>query len=83
VPSLAVGLNWKGATKQGAIASITIGLLSTLILETLGYFKTFNLPSGVTVSGLSLVLSLLTFIGVSAVTKQVALDADVEMVMEI
>jgi SSS family transporter len=83
VPSLAVGLNWKGATKQGAIASITIGLLSTLILETLGYFKTFTLPSGITVSGLSLVLSLLTFIGVSAVTKQVALDADVEMVMDI
>jgi Na+/proline symporter len=83
VPSLAVGLNWKGATKHGAVASITVGLMSTLILETLGYFKAFTLPSGVTVSGLSLVLSLLTFIGISAITKQAGPDADVAMIMEI
>lgn len=83
VPSLAVGLNWKRATKQGAIASITAGLVSTLILESLAYFKVFTLPSGVTVSGLSLVLSLLTFIGVSAITRRTDPDADVAMIMEI
>ena len=26
VPALAVGLNWKGATREGAIASISLGL---------------------------------------------------------
>lgn len=83
VPSLAVGLNWKGATRHGAVASITVGLMSTLILETLGYFKAFTLPSGVTVSGLSLVVSLLTFIGVSAITKQEGPDVDIAMIMEI
>lgn len=87
VPSLAVGLNWKGATRIGAISSISVGLASTLILETLGYFRVITLPAGVTVSGMSLALSMLTFIGVSAMTRRKGepsdLDPDVEMVMAI
>jgi Na+/proline symporter len=39
VPALAVGLNWDGATREGAIASIATGLLVTLSLETAAYFK--------------------------------------------
>jgi Na+/proline symporter len=85
VPALAVGLNWKGATKQGAIASITFGLVSTLLLETLGYMKVFSLPAGVTVSGISLATSLLVFLGVSWATRDTdgaVIDPDVAMVME-
>ena len=33
VPSLAIGLNWKGATREGAIASIATGLVLTLLVE--------------------------------------------------
>lgn len=86
VPALAVGLNWKGATKAGAIASITIGLLSTLVLETLGYLKAFTLPAGVTVSGISLASSLLVFLTVSWLTRADAandLDPDVSLVMDV
>ncbi len=86
VPSLAIGLNWKGATREGAIASIATGLVLTLALETLGYFKVFSLPAGVTVSGMSLLLSLLVFFVVSWTTRARAaeqLDADVRVVMEI
>ena len=85
VPALAVGLNWKGATREGAIASISLGLASTLLLETLGYMKMFSLPAGVTVSGISLALSLLVFLAVSWATrggKGSAIDADVAMVMD-
>ena len=47
VPSLAIGLNWKGATREGAIASITTGLVLTLTVETLVYFRGFLLAVGV------------------------------------
>lgn len=85
VPSLAVGLNWPGATRAGAVASIATGLVVTLVFETLAYFKAYSFPAGVTVSGLSLVLSLLVFFGVSWLTRRSAasaLAADVKLVME-
>jgi Na+/proline symporter len=85
VPALAIGLNWKGATREGAIASITVGLVATLLLETLGYMKVFGLPAGVTVSGISLALSLLVFLGVSWATEGgegSIIDRDVAMVMD-
>lgn len=69
VPALAIGLTWDGATKQGAIASIATGLILTLALETAAFAKIFALPAGVTVTGLSLVTAILTFITVSAATK--------------
>ncbi len=85
VPSLAVGLNWAGATRAGAVASISTGLVVTLLFETMAYFKVYSFPVGVTVSGLSLVLSMLVFFAVSWVTRRSAastLPADVRMVME-
>jgi len=84
VPALAIGLNWPGATRSGAIASIATGLVTTLGFESAAYFGVFTFPAGVTVSGLSLVLSLLVFFGVSWLTRREAgeIDADVKLVME-
>lgn len=85
VPSLAVGLNWAGATRAGAVASIATGLVVTLLFETLAYFKAYSFPVGVTISGLSLVLSLLVFFAVSWLTRRSAagtLAPDVKLVME-
>ena len=68
------------------MASIATGLGLTLLLETLAYFKVFSLPTGVTVSGLSLLLSLLVFFVVSWATRARAasqLDADIRLVMEV
>src|ERR1700741_1221943 len=42
VPALAIGLNWEGATKEGAIASIATGLAVTLTFETLSFFKVYT-----------------------------------------
>jgi Na+/proline symporter len=86
VPALAIGLNWQGATREGAVASIATGLALTLALESLAFFKVFSLPTGVTVSGLALLLSLLVFFVVSWATRARAasqLDADVKLVMEV
>ncbi len=86
VPSLAIGLNWPGATRAGAIASIGTGLTITLVFETLAYFKAYSFPAGVTVSGAALVLSFLAFFAVSWLTRGgsgSAIDADVRMVMDL
>ncbi|MBX6363181.1 MAG: sodium/proline symporter [Gemmatimonadetes bacterium] len=86
VPALAIGLNWRGATREGAVASISVGLVLTLLLETLAYFKVFTLPAGVSVSALTLVLSMLAFFGVSWLTRRgagAAIDDDVRVVMEV
>jgi Na+/proline symporter len=65
VPSLAIGLNWAGATRAGAIASMLAGLVVTLTFESLNRVAVYTLPAGVSASGMALVLSLLTFFAVS------------------
>lgn len=84
VPALAIGLNWDGATRAGAIASIATGLGVTLVGETLGYFRVYGLPTGVSVSALALVSSLLVFFAVSWLTRETpsAIDADIRLVMD-
>ncbi len=84
VPALAIGLNWDGATRAGAIGSIATGLGITLVGETLGYFKVYGLPAGVSISALALVCSLLVFFAVSWLTRDAAtraIDPDILIVM--
>ena len=86
VPALAVGLNWQGATRAGAIASIATGLVVTLALEVAAYNKAFTFPAGVTASAVSLVLSFLVFFAVSWFTRGTAaqsIDPYVRLVMEL
>ena len=86
VPALAVGLNWTGATRAGAIASILTGLIVTLSLEVAGYMKAFSFPSGVTASAVALVASFLVFFLVSWLTRDSSengIDPDVRLIMEL
>ena len=86
VPALAVGLNWQGATRAGAIASIATGLVVTLALETAGYWKVFTFPAGVTASAVAMVSSFLVFFIVSWLTRDSApgaIDPDIQLVMEV
>jgi Na+/proline symporter len=85
VPALAVGLNWQGASRAGAIASIVTGLLVTLALETASYLKLFKFPAGVTASAVAMVASLLVFFVVSWLTnrKEQPIADDVKLVMEL
>ncbi|HKN58965.1 MAG TPA: hypothetical protein VJV97_08930 [Gemmatimonadaceae bacterium] len=86
VPALAVGLNWQGATRAGAMASIATGLIVTLALETAAYWKVFTFPAGVTASAVAMVSSFLVFFTVSWLTRgrgTDAIDADVRLVMDL
>lgn len=65
VPALAIGLTWARGTARAALASIGTGLGLTLGLESAAYARLISLPTGVTVSGLTLVASLLVYIGIS------------------
>jgi Na+/proline symporter len=85
VPALAIGLNWGGTTRQGAIASILTGMLVTLVLESLGYLKLFAFPAGVTATAVALVSALAVFLLVSWATRRDAtgqVDNDIRAVME-
>jgi Na+/proline symporter len=65
VPALALGLTWEGGTKEGAIASMATGLVLTAALEIAAWTKLISLPTGVTVTGLTLVTTMLVYVGVS------------------
>ncbi len=85
VPALAIGLNWTGATREGALASIATGLTLTVGLEWLVWSKRLTVPQGITVTGLTLVASLLVFLGVSGLTRGRAaaqLDDEVRRILE-
>jgi len=85
VPALAIGLNWTGATREGALASIATGLTLTVGLEWLVWSKRLTVPQGITVTGITLVTSLLVFLGVSWLTRDRAaaqLDPDVREILE-
>ena len=86
VPSLALGLNWQGATRHAAVASIATGLVLTLLLETLSFFRVWSFPAGVTGAAVTLVLSVAVFLAVSLATKPSAadtLDDDIRLIMEV
>ena len=85
VPALAIGLNWTGATREGALASIATGLTLTVGLEWLVWSKWLTVPQGITVTGITLVTSMLVFVGVSWLTRHRAtaqLDPDVRAILE-
>ncbi|MEX2531503.1 MAG: sodium/proline symporter [Gemmatimonadota bacterium] len=85
VPALAVGMNWEGATRAGAIASISVGLVGTIVLEVAAFVGAFTLPTGITIAGLTLVTSFLAFFGVSCLTRDRAageLDPDLRVIID-
>jgi Na+/proline symporter len=81
-PALAIGFNWRGATRTGAVVSMSVSVIMTLLFESLGYFKVYKLPTGVSVSGLTLVTSFLLFFIVSRMTSDTNLDADIAEIVD-
>jgi Na+/proline symporter len=87
VPALAIGLNWSGATRAGAIASISVGLVITAVCGTfVDFLRLYTFPAGVTVSGLALISSIVVFFVVSYFTTAGSgsdIDADIRVTMEV
>ena len=69
VPLLA-GLYWRGATREGAIAAMALGLISALFFGGLSYFKIQLIAMPMHFSFNAFVISLFAMIVVSMVTKK-------------
>ena len=67
VPLLA-GLYWRGATRQGALTSMSLGLLSSLVFGGISYFKIYNLPMHF--SFYAFVISVISMVVISLVTAK-------------
>jgi len=69
VPLLA-GLYWRGATREGALASMALGLIAALFFGGLSYFKIKLFAMPMHFSFYAFVISLIAMIVVSMVTKK-------------
>ena len=86
VPSIAIGLNWKRATRAGCVASILISIVLIFALELLARHEIFHLPYGMNVGCFTLLVSLEIFIGVSWMTTRdgiLPLPPDIEAAMDL
>jgi Na+/proline symporter len=86
VPLLGIGLNWEGATREGAIASVAIGLAANLGLAVGQQFFDFTLPNSIVIGAFTLVLSTIVLIGVSFVTSSDAretITSDIRRVVSV
>jgi Na+/proline symporter len=78
-PVLAIGLNWKGATKEGAIVAI----VSSLVINVVVNVASIALPHGMNAGFLAFVSSIVLFIGVSLMTQRGnTLDEDIDRMMD-
>ena len=78
VPTVALGLNWKRATAPAAIAAMGSSLLVNFAVKMLD----IKLPHAFQVGALSMIVSLVLFIGVSYLTPAPQLDSDIEAIMD-
>ena len=86
VPAVAIGLNWKRATRAACVASILASIVLNFSLELLAKHDVFQLPYGLNVGCFTLLVSLGIFIGVSWMTTRKGahpLPSDIEAAMEI
>uniref|UniRef100_A0A7V4KBS1 Sodium/proline symporter n=2 Tax=cellular organisms TaxID=131567 RepID=A0A7V4KBS1_FERPE len=86
LPLLAIGLNWKKATREGAIASLLLALTLNIVFLIYEKVLGFKLPYGIPSYGISLIAALIAMIIVSLFTKGAAedeIDADIKAAMKV
>ena len=71
-PALLAALMWPRVTPQGGIASIAVGMLTTIVWEVIGLMGGY--PLGLQTVDPALVFSIATLIGVSLMTPPRAAD---------
>lgn len=86
-PAIGLGFNWKRATKEGAVASIAVGLALGIGLEIAKVLKLGWYVNGIGSIGIyngvfALCISVIVFIVVSMLTKPAKLDEAIEAVMD-
>ena len=79
VPVVAIGLNWKRASAPAATTAIIVSLLINIGSQISGITP----PMGIDVGALSMVVSLVLFVGISLMIEQPKLHPDVEAIMDL
>jgi len=82
LPALGMGLNWKRATKEAAVASILFSVVFSVTIELLARFKIWAMPHGIISYTYSLLGAIIIFVAVSYLTTPKPLPRDVEAVMD-
>ncbi|MGF1455202.1 MAG: sodium/proline symporter [Alphaproteobacteria bacterium] len=79
LPVVAIGLNWKQASRQAAIASMVLSLGLNLAIE----LFSLRMPFGMNGSFVSLLVSLSVFIGWSLIDRRETLARDIDRIMDL
>ncbi|MHB8918063.1 MAG: sodium:solute symporter family transporter [Desulfocucumaceae bacterium] len=82
VPALGIGLNWKRATKEAAVAAILFSVIFSVGVELLARFKIWTMPNGIISYTFGLMGAIIIFVAVSYLTTPQPLSRDVEAVIE-
>jgi SSS family transporter len=83
VPTLGLGLNWKRATREGAIAAMVYSVVFSVTVELLNRFNIWKMPHGIVSYSFSLLGAVVLFVVVSLLTKPRELETDIKAIMEI
>lgn len=79
MPLVVIGLNWKRATRAGAVTSIGVAILINLWVQLLSV----SLPYGMVGGFVAMLVSMIVFIVVSLLTPENVLPKDIDQVMDI
>lgn len=82
VPALGLGLNWKRATREGAVAAMAFSVIFSVTVELLSRFKIWSMPHGIVSYSFGLLGAVVLFVLVSLLTKPRELEPDLVAVMD-
>lgn len=83
IPSVAMGFNWKRATGQACVASISASIVLNFSLEMSARHGMPLLPPGLAVGAVALLASTAVFVAVSLLTKPARLAPDIDALLEV
>ncbi len=82
-PAVGIGMNWKRATRKAAIISITLSMAINFIAMLIQLSTGAKLGYGVAPGAIALGVSLISFVGISLLSKPDEIDSDIEQIMDL
>lgn len=86
IPSLVIGLWWKRATAQGAIAAMVVGLIMSVGMQALSLYGIYKLPYEMLPGGIGVIVAIVVMLVVSFLTSTkntVPADSDINKVISL
>ena len=83
VPSVCIGMNWKRATGQACVASISTSIVLNFVLEVSARHGYALLPPGLAVGAVALLASTAVFVLVSLATPRPRLSSEIDALLDV